>query len=41
MRKEVAEDIRAIFNSPDGSTTEAYLASAMAKYADMASKLSA
>jgi putative transposase len=41
MRKEVAEDIRTIFNAPDRSTAETYLARAVAKYADMASKLSA
>jgi putative transposase len=41
MRKEVAEDIRIIFNAPDRSTAEAYLAKAIAKYADTASKLSA
>ena len=41
MRKEVAEDIRTIFNAPDRTTTEAYLARTVAMYADTASKLSA
>jgi transposase-like protein len=41
MRKEVAEDIRTIFNSPDRSTAEAYLEKSVAKYARTASKLSA
>jgi len=41
MHKEVAEDIRTIFNAPDRSTTETYLARAVAKYAVTASKLSA
>ena len=41
MRKEVAEDIRTIFNAPDRSTAEAYLAKSVAKYARTASKLSA
>lgn len=41
MRKEVAEDIRIIFNAPDRPTSEAYLARAVAKYADTASRLSA
>jgi len=41
MRKEVAEDIRTIFNSPDRPTAEAYLAQMVAKYAKTASKLSA
>jgi putative transposase len=41
MRKEVAEDIRTICNAPDRSTAEAYLARAVAKYADTASRLSA
>jgi transposase-like protein len=40
MRKEVAEDIRTIFNAPDRVTAEAYLARAVAKYARTASKLS-
>jgi putative transposase len=41
MRKEVAEDIRTIFNAPDQATAETYLARTVAKYADTASKLSA
>jgi putative transposase len=41
MRKEVAEDIRMIFNAPDRSTTETYLARVVVKYADTASRLSA
>jgi putative transposase len=41
MRKEIAEDIRTIFNAPDRQTAETYLARAVAKYADMASRLSA
>jgi putative transposase len=41
MRKEVAEDIRTIFNAPDRSTAEAYLAKVVVKYADTASRLSA
>ena len=41
MRKEVAEDIRTIFNAPDRPTAEAYLAKSVAKYARTASKLSA
>ena len=41
MRKEVAEDIRTIFNAPDRSTAEAYLEKSVAKYARTASKLSA
>jgi putative transposase len=41
MRKEVAEDIRTIFNAPDQATAEAYLARAVAKYSRTASKLSA
>jgi putative transposase len=41
MCKEVAEDIRTIFNAPDRPTAEAYLTRAVAKYTDMASKLSA
>jgi len=41
MRKEVAEDIRIIFNVPDRPTSEAYLARTVAKYADKASRLSA
>ena len=41
MRKEVTEDIRTIFNAPDRNTAEVYLARTVAKYAGMASKLSA
>jgi putative transposase len=41
MRKEVADDIRTIFNAPDRSTAESYLVRAVAKYAETASKLSA
>jgi putative transposase len=41
MRKEVAEDIRTIFNAPDRPTAEAYLAKSVVKYAQTASKLSA
>ena len=41
MRKEVAEDIRIIFNAPDRATAEAYLQCTVTKYADKASKLSA
>lgn len=41
MRREVAEDIRTIFNAPDRATAEAYLAGAVAKYAGTASRLSA
>ena len=40
MRKEVAEDIRIIFNVPDYPTSKAYLARAVAKYADTVSRLS-
>lgn len=41
MRKEVAEDIRVIFNAPDRPSAEAYLGKSVAKYARTASKLSA
>lgn len=41
MHKEVAEDIRTIFNAPDRPTAEAYLARIVVKYADTASRLSA
>ena len=41
MRKEVAEDIRTIFDAPDRATAEAYLARMVAKYARTASRLSA
>ena len=40
MRKEVAEEIRTIFNAPDQATAEAYLARAVVKYARTASRLS-
>jgi len=39
MRLEVAEDIRAIFNSPDRETGEAFLKKAVEKYALLAPKL--
>lgn len=41
MRKEVAEEIRTIFNAPDQATAEAYLVRAVVKYAETASRLSA
>jgi transposase-like protein len=41
MRKEVAEEIRTIFNAPDQMTAEGYLAQAVARYANTASRLSA
>jgi transposase-like protein len=41
MRKEVAEDIRAIFNAPDRKTAEQYLQTAIQKYARSAPRLSA
>ena len=41
MRKEVAEDIRTIFNAPERATAEAYLVRTVAKYARTASRLSA
>ena len=40
MRKEVAEEIRTMFNAPDQATAEAYLARAVEKYARTASRLS-
>lgn len=40
MRKEVAEDIRTIFNAPDLVTAETYLARVVVKYAKTASRLS-
>jgi transposase-like protein len=40
MLAEVAEDIRTIFNAPDRSTAEAYLAKVVAKYQKTASRLS-
>ncbi len=39
MRREVAEDIRAIFNMPDREAAEAYLKKAVNKYALIAPKL--
>ena len=41
MCKEVAEDIRTIFNAPDRSTAEAYLDKMVVKYTETASRLSA
>lgn len=41
MRKEVAADIRAMFNAPDREQAEALLLAAVQKYADSAPKLSA
>jgi putative transposase len=40
MQAEVADDIRTIFNAPDRVTAEAYLAKAVAKYKQTASRLS-
>lgn len=40
MQTEVADDIRTIFNAPDRSTAEAYLAKAVQKYQHSASRLS-
>jgi len=39
MRREVAEDIRTIFNVPDRETAETYLKKLVEKYADIAPKL--
>jgi transposase-like protein len=39
MLAEVAEDIRTIFNAPDRSTADAYLARAVQKYLKTASRL--
>jgi putative transposase len=39
MRREVAEDLRTIFNAPDRSTAEFYLDETVKKYAKTASKL--
>jgi transposase-like protein len=39
MRREVAEDIRTIFNAPDRETAETYLKKAVKKYALIAPKL--
>ena len=41
MRKEVAADIRAMFNAPDKKTAEQYLQMTIQKYARSASRLSA
>jgi len=40
MLAEVASDIRTIFDAPDRSTAEAYLAKTLAKYSKSASRLS-
>lgn len=39
MRREVAEDIRTIFNAPDRDTAEIYLKKSVEKYADISPKL--
>ena len=39
MRREVAEDIRAIFNMPDRESAEAYLKKTVEKYTSLAPKL--
>jgi len=39
MQSEVAEDIRTIFNAPDRTTAETYLAKAVEKYQKIASRL--
>lgn len=39
MRREVAEDIRTIFNAPDRETAQAYLDKAVDKYATLAPRL--
>jgi len=39
MRKEVAEDIRSIFNAPDQETAQQYLDKSVSKYAVIAPKL--
>jgi len=39
MQTEVAEDIRTIFNAPDRTTAEAYLAKTVEKYQKIASRL--
>jgi transposase-like protein len=41
MLTEVAADIRTIFDAPDRDTAEAYLAKAVEKYSQTASRLSA
>ena len=40
MQTEVAADIRTIFDAPDRTTADAYLAKAVAKYKHSASRLS-
>ena len=40
MQSEVADDIRTIFNAPDRTTADAYLAKAVLKYEKNASRLS-
>jgi transposase-like protein len=40
MQAQVAEDIRTIFNAPDKTTAQAYLAKAVVKYQKVASRLS-
>jgi transposase-like protein len=40
MLAEVAEDIRTIFNAPNGPAADAYLAKAVSKYEKSASRLS-
>ena len=39
MRREVAEDIRAIFNAPDKDTAQIYLKKMVEKYANIAPRL--
>ena len=39
MQAEVSEDIRTIFNAPDRTTADAYLAKAVEKYLKTASRL--
>jgi len=39
MRRQVAEDIRIIFNAPDRETAEIYLRKTVEKYAQIAPKL--
>ena len=39
MRREIAEDIRSIFNAPDRETAETFLKQAVEKYALLAPKL--
>jgi len=40
MQADVADDIRTIFNAPDRATADAYLAKAVTKYQQSASRLS-